>query len=142
LAAGLPEPFERGADVVEDGGQGQVFLPAFAVAVSAQVKAQRRHPGLTKACSQAGEEAAFLPGDAAAVHEHDGAVAGLVRAGQRAGQVQAVEGPELHDALGGHGRSGPSTGSNPDLPGNAPPGIATQPRKRAAPSVGRLPHAP
>jgi hypothetical protein len=56
-----------GPDVVQDGRQGQLFLLALALPVTAEVKSQRCHATLAEASREAGEEAALLAGHAATV---------------------------------------------------------------------------
>jgi len=90
LSAGLdPYVGDRRADVAEDAGDGQVFLTPLAIAVATQVEAQRGHAGVAEPDRQAGEEAALLARDTAAVNQ-DRRPAGPVHREQAPGEIKTV----------------------------------------------------
>jgi hypothetical protein len=67
--------------------------------VPPQVEPQRGCPGLTKPSGQPGEEPALLPRDTAPVNQDDRAAGWPVGAGERPGQVQAIEGVRMLTTL-------------------------------------------
>jgi hypothetical protein len=91
---------QRYADVVEDGRERQLFLPAFALPVTPQIEAQGGQAGLAQTAGQAGEEPTLFARDSTAVHQDDSVAGWFGWCDHCSGKVKAVEGAESDLLLG------------------------------------------
>src|SRR5258708_28703307 len=70
-AGRFPDVSQRHPDVVEDRGQSQILLAAFALTVAAKIEAQAGQPRLSESSCQARGDSAILAGDTAGMHQGD-----------------------------------------------------------------------